>query len=90
MTKEEIIRRLENISRSIVPKNKEFIEDSKAIMLAIEAVKAAGRFEIVTVQKIGSTKKDRILKDNDTCGYYGQYVTQEALEKVFGWIEVEE
>ena len=40
MRNEEIIRRLENINRSIVPQNKEFIEDSKAIMLAIEAVKA--------------------------------------------------
>ena len=63
MKNEEIIRRLENINRSIVPKNKEFIEDSKAIMLAIEAVKAAGRYKVVTVQKIGSTKKDRILKE---------------------------
>lgn len=43
MTDEEIIRRLTDIRRSIVPKNKDFIRDDEALTWAIECVKHASK-----------------------------------------------
>lgn len=43
MTDEEIIRRLTDIRRSIVPKRKDFIRDDEALTWAIECVKHASK-----------------------------------------------
>ena len=43
MTDEEIIRRLTDIRRSIVQKNKDFIRDDEAMTWAIECVKHASK-----------------------------------------------